>query len=697
MKTQPSLERPPTATTDAAGQKTHSDYAVDGRRIGIRYVDETIPTADVTLTWDEKYPRVASMVDGIGTTTYGYHAPGAAGGGRIATIDGPLADDTLAYSYDDLGRLSARSLDGTSESFTYDTLGRMTAVTNPLDTFALTYDGANGLLLTLTGTKGLGISRSYFGATGDYRVQESTYSWGGSQGLGEFGYEYDVLGRITQWDHTVGAADPRRVNPQYDKISRLVMAGISNPATSLPISSEINRYDRAGNRIGQQKGEEVTTSSFNALNQLQSVSSGGEMTLVGAMDEPGTVTVGGKTVRTDATNRFSLEVPVVTGANALTVVSEDVNANTTTNTVSFNVASSGSRSFTYDANGNTLSDGIREYSWDGANRLVKITYTGTGNYTDFFYDGLGRRTRMKEVVGGSVTEDNTLVYDGAQIVEKRDASINVVERRYYGLGFQAIVGSVSTEYFYVRDHLGSVRGLVDEDGVERGRWSYSLWGARSGNQVVTDPIDSDMGYTGHYEHVRSNLVTTWYRFYDPAIARWLSRDPIGEEGEMNLYGYVGNNPINLWDPLGLERRALTPIEQAAMQNSINRISGLAPQLGEDLQSLLWKGKIKIDDELSSKYGADGRVSKLCDSNIYFSDLMFQQGVPSSYFDNVLIEESIHQAQFHGGLASKLGYLAGDIATAIGSLWGLLYDPYDHYPSETVAKGLTTAITGNPTK
>ncbi len=53
-----------------------------------------------------------------------------------------------------------------------------------------------------------------------------------------------------------------------------------------------------------------------------------------------------------------------------------------------------------------------------------------------------------------------------------------------------------------------------------------------------------------------------YRFYNPETGRWLNRDPIGENGGPNLYGYVGNDPVNKVDPLGrkaMVSMAMTPI------------------------------------------------------------------------------------------------------------------------------------------
>ncbi|PZA14256.1 hypothetical protein DNK49_22830, partial [Azoarcus communis] len=62
-------------------------------------------------------------------------------------------------------------------------------------------------------------------------------------------------------------------------------------------------------------------------------------------------------------------------------------------------------------------------------------------------------------------------------------------------------------------------------------------------------------YAGMHHHVSSGLWLTRYRAYDSQTARWLSRDPIEEEGGVNLYAYVGGNPVSYTDPLGLNPTA----------------------------------------------------------------------------------------------------------------------------------------------
>ena len=59
------------------------------------------------------------------------------------------------------------------------------------------------------------------------------------------------------------------------------------------------------------------------------------------------------------------------------------------------------------------------------------------------------------------------------------------------------------------------------------------------------------GYAGMFRHEPTGLNLTLYRAYNPLTGRWLSRDPIGEIGGLNVYGYVGNDPVNSIDPFGL--------------------------------------------------------------------------------------------------------------------------------------------------
>jgi RHS repeat-associated protein len=101
---------------------------------------------------------------------------------------------------------------------------------------------------------------------------------------------------------------------------------------------------------------------------------------------------------------------------------------------------------------------------------------------------------------------------------------------------------------YSRDHLGSVREVTDANGNLVARHDYDAWGRRT---RVFGTYRADWGYAGYFVHRASKLNLTWYRAYDPDLGRWVSRDPIEEDGGLNLYGYAGNNPSNLNDPNGL--------------------------------------------------------------------------------------------------------------------------------------------------
>ena len=103
-------------------------------------------------------------------------------------------------------------------------------------------------------------------------------------------------------------------------------------------------------------------------------------------------------------------------------------------------------------------------------------------------------------------------------------------RRYYGNGEERLPagGTPVTRLYYTTDHLGSIRELVDATGAVRARYDYDPYGNRT--KQPSGDLDADFGFTGHYTHAASGLVLAPYRGYDPGTGRWLSRDPIEEDG-----------------------------------------------------------------------------------------------------------------------------------------------------------------------
>ena len=277
-------------------------------------------------------------------------------------------------------------------------------------------------------------------------------------------------------------------------------------------------------------------------------------------NEPSTVIVNGNAAAVKADNSFEGKVAVTAGDNTVTVAATDVNGNTATNRYNLTVTGSGSKTLVYDANGNLTSDGTRTFEWDSMNRLTAVN-SGT-NRSEFTYNGLSQRVTIVEKDNDAITSTKNLIWVGSEICEERDAG-NSVAKHYYPQGMQA----GSTNYYYSRDHLGSVRELTDSSGVMQARYDYDPYGRRT---KLTGTVDADFGFTGHYYHQPSALHLALYRAYDADLGRWISRDPKGEESEVALYEYVHNRPLRDVDPLGLQ--AQNPLD--ALGKALSGLSKL---------------------------------------------------------------------------------------------------------------------------
>ena len=385
---------------------------------------------------------------------------------------------------------------------------------------------------------------SYLDAAPDQRLGEIWHKDSGSQTISKFDHEYDVRGQITKWTQQAGATPAQAYEFGYDPVGQLKSA-ILKDVSGAVLKSYSYDYDGAGNRTVEGIDSLVKGDTLNNLNQLTSRQGGtGVLPIRGTTNEPSSsVTVNGTAAIVKSDNSFEGKASVTAGDNMVTVAATDVSGNTATNRYNVTVTGSGSKTLVYDANGNLTSDGTRTFEWDPLNRLTAVN-SGTQR-SEFTYNGLSQRVKIIEKTNGSVTSTKQFVWcpGDPQPGEERDGSNNVT-KRYYTQGVQ--IGS--TNYYYTRDHLGSIREMTDGTGAVQTRYDYDPYGRRT---RLTGTIDADFGFTGHYYHQPSGLHLALYRAYDADLGRWISRDPIGEDGGINIYAYVLNNPIILIDPLGL--------------------------------------------------------------------------------------------------------------------------------------------------
>ena len=231
---------------------------------------------------------------------------------------------------------------------------------------------------------------------------------------------------------------------------------------------------------------------------------------------------------------------------------------------------------TYDSDGNLTSDGGNwSYTWNGENRLVNAD-NGTVSI-DFEYDYQGRLVKKDDG-----TSEEIYLYDGWN-------RIATFEPQVSGL-------SPKVSYLWGLDLSGSMQGAGGVGGLLKEGARYPTCDA-NGNivqklnsnggtdmAVAYDPFGNviDGVLVGEYGFSTKPLVDdlNWYyygfRYYDPETGRWLSRDPIGENGGLNLYGMLDNDLINAWDYLGLTVITYEPKLVSGTDRVPPPVSGITP-------------------------------------------------------------------------------------------------------------------------
>ena len=628
---------------EGTGLLTNKAYA-DGKGVGYSY------TADgklATRTWAR----------GI-STAYAYD-PAT---GELTNINYAGSAPAVTFSYDRLGRQTTAQSSARSHAFAYgaelqlesETItgdGASNVIARAYDGqgrsagfsmgsaygVAYGYDGA-GRFNSLTGSAPMAVNVSYaYLADSDLIEQRAvtqgaTTTWGyephrslitrvgnqvGTNLVSQYDYVNDAVGRRTSIRTGGTAFEPAGAMfnlYQYTGRSEVTGAGryfgtnVNDTAAPVAGQAYAYQYDEIGNRTQSAEGATNRTSTYTAndLNQYTGRTVPGEFDVLGTAATNATVTVNNQaTSRHGAYYHKALAVDNA-GAAAYPLVSVvGVRTNAATNgwdivtTVSGHVFVARSpEGFTYDDDGNMLSDGRWTYSWDGENRLVGMqTAAGlTGAVPrlrlDFGYDYMGRRVK-KEVWLLSGTnwvgfQTNTFIYDGWNLVREVGSQGSGAVTNWYvwgldlsgslqgagGIGGLLAVAQGTNAYAATFDANGNVSEYLGADGGVAAHYEYGPFG----NTVVATGPAAEANphrFSTKYTDDETGLLYYGSRFYSASLGRWISRDPLTEHAfwlltspdndvfhdltvaplareDFQVYSFVQNGPISRTDPHGLQ-------------------------------------------------------------------------------------------------------------------------------------------------
>jgi RHS repeat-associated protein len=361
----------------------------------------------------------------------------------------------------------------------------------------------------------------------------------------------------------------------YDSLGQ-VTNGVKYFSNGTPMAGQQFDYafDTIGNRTrtlagGDQNGANLRTNNYyaNNLNQITNRDVSGYVDVMGASDLPFTnvVTVNGQTAYRNQ-EYFRQQVPVNNGSSALW----------TNMTVSGGQTVSGHvyvpeepEHFSYDADGNLTNDGRWAYVWDGENRLSQMTVNtnvGPQYQLNFAYDYKGRQIQKAVTIGGTPVYTNDFLYDGWNLIAEVTLSDSLIRGYVWGADLSGSLqgaggvggllelsyyGTSTTNCFAACDGNGNVMGLANAaDGTIAAYYDYGPFGEPiriNGAMGLINPLR----FSTKYDDDESDLLYYGYRYYKPTIGTWLSRDPLRENGGVNLYLFINNDGLDDVDKNGL--------------------------------------------------------------------------------------------------------------------------------------------------
>ena len=485
----------------------------------------------------------------------------------VTNVEGQVLART--YAVGDMVASESR-FDGTAVSYAYGENANLASATYPDETLAFTYDG-DGLRTSASNSVGV-VTNEYDAATGWLMSSR------GADGT-EVSYIYSDGGEVTG---VVSVAGTTRY--ALDKASRRTR--IDSPAGTFGLGycAWNGNVSAVTNGNGM-----VTAYAYDVMDRVTNIAwTAANGTALGGFsyeyDAAGRIASRGHTLGGVAFDRAyvydGLDRLAADGGVAYTYdaagnrMTRTENGETTTYTLGIGdrLSTWTGGSYTYNAAGCVTRierDGrpTLNLTWNGQYQLVSVSTNGVFA-EGYAYDALGRRvsTTTQEGAVRHVYDDNW------QCLADIDENGNVLRSYVWGDGIDKLLAIKigGNTYYPLTDIQGTVWGYVDSANNVVARWNYDAWGnVLSESCAVPSLASVRYRFQGREWAKATGLINFRFRWYDPVTGRWISKDPIGLGGGLNLYLVCKCNPLISTDAFGLVNMNLFPRNEA-IHNYANR-------------------------------------------------------------------------------------------------------------------------------